>query len=121
MRLAKDMRQTLDLAIEALIELLDAIGPDPDTEPSLGATGAMDQGYAWDLDAGYLDDREDEHDGREPSEDEPHFYDETNRTSIHAAHEQAREALRALLKRLRHAPVKAKLDATHPQRFTPLG
>jgi hypothetical protein len=29
MRLARDTRQTLGLAIEALIELLDAVGPDP--------------------------------------------------------------------------------------------
>ncbi len=36
MRLAKDTRLTLDLAIEALIELLDASGPDSDAEPSLG-------------------------------------------------------------------------------------
>ena len=101
MRLAKDTRQTLDLAVEALIELLDAIGPDPDTEPSLGSTGSIDQAYAWDLDTGFLDDREHEHDGREPSEDELHFYDETNKACIHAAHEQARLALRTLLMRLR--------------------
>jgi hypothetical protein len=115
MRLAKDTRQTLDLAIEALIEFVDAIGPDPDAEPSLGSTTAFDQEFAWDLDAGNLDDREDEHDGREPSEDELHFYDEANRASIHNAHEQARLALRALLTRLRPgSPAKAKLDATHP-------
>jgi hypothetical protein len=85
MRLAKHTRQTLDLAIEALIELLDAIGPDPDAEPSLGSTTAFDQEFAWDLDTGYLDEREDEHDGREPSEDELHFYDDSNRASIHNA------------------------------------
>jgi hypothetical protein len=53
------------------------------------------------LDAGFLDEREDEHDGREPSEDELHFYDEANRASIHAANMQAREALQNLLRRLR--------------------
>ena len=77
--------------------------------------GAFDQEFAWDLDTGLLDEREDEHDGREPSEDELHFYDEANRASIHATHEQARLALRVLLKRLRpNPPAKAKLDATHP-------
>jgi hypothetical protein len=101
MRLAKDTRQSLDLAIEALIELLDAIGPDPEAEPSLAATSAIDQDYSWDLDAGYSDDREHEHDGREPSEDEPHFYDRDNQANIHAANVQAKEALAALLKRLR--------------------
>jgi hypothetical protein len=35
----------------------------------------------------YFVEREDEHDGREPSEDEPRFYDEANRASIDAAHE----------------------------------
>jgi hypothetical protein len=43
MRLAKDTRQTLGLAIEALIELLDAIGPDPEAEPSLGSI----DGHHW--------------------------------------------------------------------------
>ena len=58
---------------------------------------------------------EDEHDGREPSEDELHFFDSDNKAIIHAAHEQAQLALRILLKRLRpDPPVKAKLDATHP-------
>ena len=52
MRLAKDTRRTLDLAVEALIDLLDAIGPDPEAEPSLGAITAFDQEYAWDRDAG---------------------------------------------------------------------
>jgi hypothetical protein len=41
MRLAKDTRETLGLAIEALIYLLVAIGPDPEAEPSLGATTAL--------------------------------------------------------------------------------
>src|SRR5688572_29656850 len=50
MRLARDTRQTLDLAIEALIEL-DTIELDPNAEPSLGATKAVDQDYGWDLDA----------------------------------------------------------------------
>jgi hypothetical protein len=113
MRLAKDTRQTLGLAVEALIELLDVIGPDPDAEPSLGATTAFDQEHAWDWDAGYLDDREHEHDGREPSEDEPHFYDEANKLSIHVAHEVAKLTLQALLNRLRAKVLaKAKLDAT---------
>lgn len=48
------------------IEHLDAIEPDSDAEPSLGATSAMDQECAWDLDAGHHDNREDEHDGSEP-------------------------------------------------------
>jgi hypothetical protein len=99
MRLAKDTRQTLDLVIEALIEFLDAIGPDPEAKPSLSTTSAVDQEFAWDLHAGFVDECEDKHDGREPSEDELHFYDEANRASIHDAHEQARTALRALLKR----------------------
>jgi hypothetical protein len=114
MRLAKDTRQTLDLAVEALIELLDAIGPDPDAEPSLGATTAFEQDYAWDLDAGHLDDQEEEHDGREPSEDELHFYTEPNKVHIHAAHKEAKRALRSLSKRLRPiTAAKAMLDATH--------
>ena len=99
MRLAKDTQQSL--AIEALIDLLDTIGPDPEAEPSLGTTTAFDQECAWHRDAGYFDDREDEHDGREPSENELHFYDDANRASIHAAHQHAKEALRSLLKRLR--------------------
>ena len=66
-----------------------------------GATSALDQEYAWELDVGNLDDREDEHDGREPSEDELHFYDKDNKASIHAANVQAKKALQALLKRLR--------------------
>jgi hypothetical protein len=69
MRLAKDTRQTLGLAIEALIELLDAIGPDPDAEPSLGNPEQMNQD-AWS--AGSRKDLEGEHDGAEPDvEDEP--------------------------------------------------
>jgi hypothetical protein len=36
MRLAKDTCKTLDLAVEALIELLGAIGPYSKAEPSLG-------------------------------------------------------------------------------------
>jgi len=72
MRLARDTRQTLGLAIEALIELLDAVGPDPDEEPSLGNPEQMNQQHAWDINAGARDDREGEHDGAEPDvDDEP--------------------------------------------------
>ena len=71
MRLARDTRATLGLAIEALIELLDAIGPDPEAEPSLGSTNGTNRAQSWGYDAGTLDDREDEHDGREPGENEP--------------------------------------------------
>jgi hypothetical protein len=60
----------------------------------------VDQEYAWD--------------GREPSEDEPHFYSSENRASIHATNVQAREALLALLKRSRKRDTaKAKLDGIH--------
>jgi hypothetical protein len=118
MRLAKDTRQTLGLAIEALIELLDTIGPDPEAEPSLGATNAFDQEYAWNPDNGHLEDCEDEHDGRELSENELHFYDEENRASIHAAHEQARTALQALLKRLRTSSRARNTAAKHANTVT---
>jgi hypothetical protein len=67
-------------------------------------------------------DREDEHDGREWSEDEPYFYDEANRARIHAAHEQASTALQALLTRLRsRAPAKAQLDGRRRQEFSSPG
>lgn len=100
MRLARDTRQTLGLAIEALIELLDAVGPDPDAEPSLGNPEQMNQALAWDH-PGNRQELEDEHNGCEPTEDELHHCDRENRVSVHAAHEQARTALTALVKRLR--------------------
>ena len=69
--------------------------PTADAEPSLGATTALDQDYAWDFDAGR------------------NFYDDARRTSIHAAHEEARKALQALLKRLKTATAVNKLDGKH--------
>jgi hypothetical protein len=60
------------LAIETLIELLDAIGPDPEAEPSLASPNGINQSGSWGYDAGNCDDREDEHDGAEPDvDDEP--------------------------------------------------
>ena len=47
MRLARDTRQTLGLAIEALLELLDAIGSDPEAEPSLAVPEQVNQSRAW--------------------------------------------------------------------------
>jgi hypothetical protein len=69
MRLAKDTQQTVALAIEALIELLDAVGPDPDAEPSLGSPEQVNQ-ESWSF--GNRQDLEGEHDGAEPNvDDEP--------------------------------------------------
>src|SRR5688572_10853976 len=69
MRLALDTRQTLGLAIEALIEFLDAVGSDPEAEPSLGNPEQMNQEHAWSYNAGTCDEREGEHDGTEPDVD----------------------------------------------------
>jgi hypothetical protein len=77
-----EARELLATAIECLIALLDLQEPDPelepngdeefdtvDNEPSLGATLATNQAEAWGRQSGTKDDREDEHDGREPDED----------------------------------------------------
>ena len=64
------------------------------------------------LNSGFLDDREEEHDGREPSEDEPHLYTKENRAAIHAANLQARKALQGLLKRLRRNTGERKIRQT---------
>ena len=50
-------RQKIERAIDVLIALLDAADGDPDLEPYLSGIGHGS------------DDREDEHDGREPDED----------------------------------------------------
>jgi hypothetical protein len=74
------LRRRIERAVERLITALDALdapaedleetdppeGPDPDAEPSLGSNTNTYQG-AWAT--GSADDREDEHDGAEPSED----------------------------------------------------
>ncbi|MGB3271823.1 MAG: hypothetical protein WBA66_02845 [Xanthobacteraceae bacterium] len=85
-------RKDREALIEVLIDTLDADAGDPDDEPSLGfvenhPTPPFDSDHWWpfktsdgrqDIDQGKGDDREDEHDGREPPEDdEPSIgYDE---------------------------------------------
>jgi hypothetical protein len=79
------MRTLIADAIESLILLLDEIDGDaeheqdadfegePDTEPGLGATSAIDQSIAWLASTREID-AEDEHSGREPDADEePQF------------------------------------------------
>ena len=69
------LRAKCERAVDRLLAVLDLIDGDPDAEPSLGfaeprqnphAYGALDQTH---IAEGATDDREDEHDGREPDED----------------------------------------------------
>jgi hypothetical protein len=62
------MRQRIENAIQAMIDALDALGPDPEMEPSLGSLSDDDNQGFW----GWSDhtDREGEHDGCEPQGDE---------------------------------------------------
>lgn len=70
------LRAKCERAVDRLIAILDAIEGDADDEPSLGfsearrnayALGALDQSH---IAEGATDGREDEHDGREPTEDD---------------------------------------------------
>lgn len=83
-------RRDIEQHVDALIDLLDHLDADPDAEPSLGFTESHynpDQDrsdYSANTNAG--DDREDEHDGAEPSEDgEPSlgWTDNENQASPH--------------------------------------
>lgn len=69
------LRAKCERAVDRLLAVLDLIDGDPDTEPSLGfseplpnprAYGALDQAH---IAEGATDDREGEHDGREPDTD----------------------------------------------------
>jgi len=67
-------REQLERHVEALIDLLDTLDTDPDAEPSLGWTdafwGPTNQATSdFTANANGGDDREEEHDGAEPSED----------------------------------------------------
>ena len=61
-------RRDVESQIDALIELLDTLDPDPDAEPSLGSVNPSTYGEPLPWAAGGSDDREDEHDGCEPDE-----------------------------------------------------
>lgn len=82
--LAPEERQRIGDEIDRLLALLDAADGDPDLEPSLGSLDRVDGLYhrggadqrLWS--AGSRDDREDEHDGREPDVD-----DEPSLASLH--------------------------------------
>lgn len=73
LRVSKHRRIKIENAIEKLIDMLDRAEPDPDLEPSLGSSewqgwnsGADQTLWAY----GNKDDREDEHDGCEPPDDD---------------------------------------------------
>lgn len=82
-------REQIERHVDALIDLLDTLDGDPDAEPSLGFTDVQDRygdtqdGPNFAANANGGDDREDEHDGREPAvDDEPSlgWTTETNQT-----------------------------------------
>jgi hypothetical protein len=108
MRLARDTRQTLGLAIEALLELLDAIGPDPEAEPSLAVPEQVNQSRAWahpgnrqELEEQCEDEGAIEQDCIPGSEDELPRALRFDQAQVVAANKQAQTALQALLRRLR--------------------